>query len=315
MNNLVFEYAPEIIPGATIIYLNASSLKKRTCRRAYGLTVNGYKGDAGDTTQMDLGSAMHKYAEVYSRTAGEHDVAVVETLKRWPKVDRVTIMRAAARRADVLIPPAIMVNGAPLIEAKFEVPWLSVVVNGILYQIVLCGTMDHLGYAENGVRLIDYKSTSYALIKYAMDKYIHETQFKFYMWVLWHFGAGMLPLEYFNMVREGRFSMQTCIIQVAAKEPRWALDTKRYMSEHQYKMYEAALRAELPQMVMDYDATNRIWPDDNILAKLPPPTGALNNSCQYCGYKSFCHAKNEHDAITAFNTFELTEYNPIAEKE
>lgn len=310
-NQLIFEYAPEIIPGALILYLNASSLKKRTCRRAYGLTVNGYIGDRGDTTQMDLGSAMHKYAEVYSRTAGEHDVAVVETLKRWPKVDRATILRASSRRADVVIPTAIMVDGAPLIEAKFSVPWMSTIYNGVLIQIVLCGTMDHLGYADNGVRLIDYKSTSYAMVKYAIDKYVHETQFKFYMWVLYRFGAGMLPLEYYNMVREGRFSMQTCIIQVAAKEPRWALDTKRYMSEHQYQMYEHALRAELPQMVEDFANAN----DEDINANLPPPVGMLNNSCQYCGYKSFCHAKTEDEAYTAFQSFELTTYNPIAEKE
>lgn len=303
-----FEYSPLHIPGARKLFLNASSLKVRTCRRRYGLTVRGYKGDPGDMSKMDLGSAMHRYAEVYSRTAGAHDEAIVETLRRWPHVDRATIMRAAARRADVVIPPAISVDGSLLIEAKFEVPWLATVVNGETIQIVLCGTMDHVGYANDGVRLIDYKSTSYAMIKYAIDKYIHETQFKFYMWVLYRFGAGMLPLEYFNMVREGQFSMQTCIIQVAAKEPRWALDQKRYMSAHQYEEYEAALTAELPAMVEDLLAVESH-------DALPAANGMLNNSCQYCGFTKMCHAKDASIAFDAFKSYTQTEYNPIAERD
>ncbi len=162
--------------------------------------------------------------------------------------------------------------------------------------------MDHLGY-DNAVRLIDYKSTAYAVVKYALDKYKHETQFMFYMWVLRKFGHRLLPLHLHNDIVEGRFTSQVCIIQTSAKEPRWSLGPKMTMTQHQYDVYENALKELLEDLVQAFLGTF-----------LAEPDGMLRNACQYCGYKAYCHAKESVEASRALASYPVEPYNPLKER-
>ena len=297
-----FEYIEEELPNIPILYLNASSLKVTACRRNYGMMVNGYKGVDGDTTQRDIGSAMHKFAEHFTRT-GDHTEAVLMASKAWPQVSRQVIIAAAARRQDVVLPTPIIMEGEPLVEIKFSIPWFLVTVEGKpVCQIILCGTMDHLGY-DGAIRLIDYKSTAYAVVRYALDKYKHETQFMFYMAVLRKFGHRMLPLYLHNLIVEGKFSSQVCIIQTSAKEPRWSLGPKSYMTEAQYNLYFAMLEELLPTLVTSFLDSHNSSPD-----------GMLRNACQYCGYKTYCYAKDDHEAGLALASFPIEPYNPIKDR-
>lgn len=297
-----FEYIEEQLPGIPILYLNASSLKVTACKRHYAMMVNGYKGEEGDTEQRDIGSAMHKFAEEFTKT-GDHAESVVAATRAWPHVARTTIIAAAARRQDIVVPPPIRLEGEPLVEIKFSVPWFLVSIDGKpVCQIILCGTMDHLGY-DNAVRLIDYKSTAYAVVKYALDKYKHETQFMFYMWVLRKFGHRLLPLHLHNDIVEGRFTSQVCIIQTSAKEPRWSLGPRMSLTQHQYDVYETALEELLEDLVQAFiDATQA------------EPDGMLRNACQYCGYKAYCHAKSDAEASTALALYPIEPYNPLKER-
>jgi hypothetical protein len=297
-----FEYIEEQLPDVPILYLNASSLKVTACRRHYGMMVNGYQGVDGDTTQRDIGSAMHKFAELFTRT-GDHAESVLRASQAWPQVSRQVIIAAAARRQDVVLPPPIILEGEPLVEIKFSIPWFLVTeATQPVCQIILCGTMDHLGY-DGAVRLIDYKSTAYAIVKYALDKYKHETQFMFYMAVLRKFGHRMLPLHLHNLIVEGKFSSQVCIIQTSAKEPRWSLGPKSYMTEDQYNLYFQMLEDLLPTLVRSFRDSSFATPD-----------GMLRNACQYCGYKSYCYAKDSHEAGLALASFKIEPYNPIKER-
>jgi len=297
-----FEYIEEQLPNIPILYLNASSLKVTACKRHYAMMVNGYKGEEGDTEQRDIGSAMHKFAEEFTKT-GDHAASVLAAIKAWPNVARTTIIAAAARRQDIVVPPPIRLDGEPLVEIKFSVPWFLVSIDGkAACQIILCGTMDHLGY-DNAVRLIDYKSTAYAVVKYALDKYKHETQFMFYMWVLRKFGHRLLPLHLHNDIVEGRFTSQVCIIQTSAKEPRWSLGPKMTMTQHQYDVYENALKELLEDLVQAFLGTF-----------LAEPDGMLRNACQYCGYKAYCHAKSDAEASTALASYPIEPYNPLKER-
>lgn len=297
-----FEYIEEQLPNIPILYLNASSLKVTACKRHYAMMVNGYKGEEGDTEQRDIGSAMHKFAEEFTKT-GDHAASVLAAIKAWPNVARTTIIAAAARRQDIVVPPPIRLEGEPLVEIKFSVPWFLVSRDGKpVCQIILCGTMDHLGY-DNAVRLIDYKSTAYAVVKYALDKYKHETQFMFYMWVLRKFGHRLLPLHLHNDIVEGRFTSQVCIIQTSAKEPRWSLGPKMTMTQHQYDVYENALKELLEDLVQAFLGTF-----------LAEPDGMLRNACQYCGYKAYCHAKESIEASRALASYPVEPYNPLKER-
>jgi hypothetical protein len=297
-----FEYIEAEVPNVPILYLNASSLKVTACRRHYGMMVNGYQGVDGDTTQRDIGSAMHKFAELFTRT-GDHAESVLLASQAWPQVSRQVIIAAAARRQDVVLPAPIILEGEPLVEIKFSIPWFLVTEAGQpVCQIILCGTMDHLGY-DGAVRLIDYKSTAYAVVKYALDKYKHETQFMFYMAVLRKFGHRMLPLHFHNLIVDGKFSSQVCIIQTSAKEPRWSLGPKSYMTEEQYNLYFKMLEDLLPMLVHSF-----------IMAGASQPDGMLRNACQYCGYKSYCYAKDSHEAGLALASFKIEPFNPIKER-
>lgn len=307
---MTFDIIYAHIPGARTIYLNASSLKAAVCERKYAWIVNGYKNPDDDTTILDMGSAVHKFAEMFSRNGGDAPAALIEALKQFPHVPRAALIAACAGRSNIFLPPPLMISGELATEVTFEIPWLAFTFNGTTYQIVICGTIDHLSHRDGAVRIYDYKTTRYAMIDYAIKKYENETQFKFYMWALRKFKSRLvgLPLHVCNDIDRGLITSQVVIVQLSGKSPKWFVDQPRGMTDEQFQSYEDTLFDELERLIQSY-----------LNAELDPfvthPNGILCNGCQYCPYIAVCHAPNRAARNLAFGKLTRTPYNPLRKDE
>lgn len=282
------EEISSIDPAFPVLYLNASSLKVTDCPRHYSLMTNGWLGAPGDETIRNIGNAVHKFAEMYTRSGGDTAEAVMAAIAKYPTVDRLIIKRAAARRDLARIPAAAHGrNNELLVEHTFSFPWLVVYLPGCPpVQIVICGTMDHVGVTNNRIQLVDYKTTHYMEPQYALDKYRYEMQFRFYLWTMYKWGAHMLQLEHFNLARALRMTSQVCVVTVRSQEPKWKCGEEQDITAHQLDEFEANLRRLLPYLVKWH-----LQAPQETLA-----LGALNNSCQYCAFARYCHARNADEA-------------------
>jgi CRISPR/Cas system-associated exonuclease Cas4 (RecB family) len=301
------EYQEEHIPGATKIFLNASSLKASTCMRRYGMMVNGIQEERDTATDkiFAVGSAVHKVAEQFTRTGGDIVESVSLASKRYPDVDRALLIKAATARPRIALPPALVINGELAVEVTFEIPWYSFVYDGVTYQFVVCGTIDHLSCDGRAVRIYDFKTSRYRAIEYAIKKYNHDTQFKFYAWALWKWKHRMaIPMHVANLIDAGHIAAHVVPILVEANPPRWHIGPEQHMTPTQFEVYEAALKVHMMALVKAY-----------LESAEAAPTGMLNNSCQYCGYKSYCHAKDPLMAQAALTGFAYKQYNPLNRNE
>lgn len=294
--------------GIIPIYLNASSLKLSACDRRYAFAVaGGLRAGGTEDPILTMGSALHKFAETYTRTKGDVTDAITEARRAFPAITAAELIPIVARRAEVRIPEPLYLDGQPCVEVKFAAPWMIFTYDEITYCFVVCGTIDHLGLDNNALMIIDYKSTRYAVIEYAINKYKHETQFKFYLWALWKFGARFLPLEIHNMLVESRAYSQVCFIQLSGKSPRWIMDTsRRNMTPFMYAEYETELRGKLNQLANAFLIHTHGGAND--------AQGMISNGCQYCDYTTYCHAPTEAARVAANLTFTHKPYNPIEER-
>lgn len=312
--DLQFEYQERSIPGATRIYLNASSLKISGCLRRYGLMVNGYKPSLNWVSDesiniLETGKAIHYFAEQFTRLSGDVVEAIALASRKYPHVSRATIIAAGSMRPRINLPAPLILNGEPAVEVTFEIPWYSFVYEGQTYQYILCGTMDHVAFADGVFKIYDFKSARGKMIEYVLAKYEHDTQFAFYQWVIWKFKARMnIPIEIANQIEYGRICSHVVPIQLTLKEPRWTIGPARSMTTEQFREYEGTLKSMLPMLATAY-----------IEVAADPlsctPNGMLNNSCQYCDYKRLCHATSGFAEREALSELEITEYNPLRRKE
>jgi len=300
--NMKFEYQEQMLPGATPIYINSSLLKLASCRRRLALTLHGL-APAEEKTSIEIletGRAVHKFAEEFSRNGGDCAEAASATIKAFPHVPRATILACAGSRTQVNIPPPYLLNGRPCVEFTFKVPWYSFVVNEQLYQLVLCGTIDHLSFDGRNVRIYDYKTSRYRMVEYALDKYKHSSQFAFYQWIIYEFGPRIgLPLDVQNAVRLGRIASHVVPVLLTANPPRWVIGPIRYLTAEQFARFKEVLMSVVSGIIGAYFKGVEANAD-----------GMINDSCQYCKFKDFCYAPNEIEADQVLLSYPVKPYDP-----
>lgn len=293
------EYAPNPIPGARIIYMDASSLTKLHCSRAYKYTViDGLRADGPPDPILTLGSAVHRFAELVSR--GEEDlIAASRARNEFPTVDRSQFVAICSARRGTDIPDAARDRmDEPMIEHYFEFPWLAGVVGDTTFHIYVCGTIDLVAFTRNTIRIIDYKTSRKWKLDDIATQYAHSTQRNFYNWVLHKFGRHVLNHDMANAAESLAITTQICAIQVATKSPRWAMLSPEYMTNYQMTQFEDELR-EMAEHIVRLHAGDEAYRG-----------GMINGTCTWCRYAGMCYARSvdEHDIVRA--RFTVREYKP-----
>lgn len=298
----MLEYTPHFINGARRIMLDASSLNKLHCDRAYKYAcIDGLYEELQDPI-LRLGKAVHRYAEL--RTLGTDEMqAMSSVLKEFPGLDRGQFMGIAAAHMKVDVPKPLVLGDhppTPMVEWFFEFPWLAGVVNGVTYQIVVCGTFDHVAFDGRVVRIIDYKSSRKWKVEDIMRQYEFNTQRNFYTWVMRKFAFEFLPVNVANAADAGNVTTEICAIQVGSKTPRWVMLPPQHLTQYQFDQFEAEL-CEIAERILLLHAGDEAY-----------RTGMVNNTCTYCRFTGLCYARGteEHDIVKS--RFIVRKYDPAS---
>ena len=165
--------------GRHTVYINASAYKNTACPRRAFLTLIAGLRESTDY-KKEFGTAFHKFAQAYHSglpaTSGysiamEH-YAEYQSLADWRDLQYLlkTCQAYYNWHESQRIYTPIRVDGLPVLEKKFAVPFLSTPVA----DYVLCGTVDMLAqHPAFGLVLVDHKTTSIR----TRDSYLAEYTF------------------------------------------------------------------------------------------------------------------------------------------
>jgi hypothetical protein len=297
-----YEPYPTISPADRIIYVNATSLKKMSCPRAFQFhNTRGYKLAKEDEI-LTVGRAMHKYAEEYTRRAGKHVEALAVTSEAFPGLDTKNLMNWAAGRSRINIPPALTLDNTKLaVEFFFSVAWRRYFVDGNPIVLVLCGTIDHLAMDERDTLwIIDYKSSRRWKLDEISADYARDMQFRFYMWNCVRHGASFLPLRAFNAATAGHIAAQVVGIQVgSSKTLYWHKCPPIMMNDDDLAEFDGLMDATALE-ILSISTT----PD------IAPAVGKIVGACKYCDFGPLCYARSELESDNAARLFVQKNYDP-----
>lgn len=297
---MIFEYTDMVPHNAIRIMVDASLLKKSFCESAFLYTLDGLRATKRDPILV-TGTAVHLFAAL-SHTESPI-VALAKGTELYATVEKDTskFVAIAASMPPKLLPPPVRFADRIGIEFYFEVPWLTFVHDDLVYCIIICGTMDHLSFHNDVVKIFDYKTTRKYKLEDARAGYKNDVQFMFYPWVIWKFGHHFLPLEMHNAARDFRLTTQVVLVQLTIKPPKWFVDSPIGVSQDKFEHFEEEIRATLKDMMT------------RLLNPAPPRmNGWVSNNCPRCDFNDLCHAlPGTEDAVRA-RMYHKKEYKPSA---
>lgn len=272
-----FTYTETAPPDAIKIYVDASLLKKSYCETAFCHTLNGLRVNKKDDSLV-IGTAVHQFL---AERHGDELAAQGRAMKLYETVrkDKSKFIEITASFPRHLVPPHATIKDKIGKEYYFEIPWLTFVYSGVLYVIVICGTVDHIAFERDILKLFDYKTSKFWERAKVVAAYKNDVQFMFYPWVMWKFGHMFLTHEQANAARDLNMTMQlvTCYA-IESKKPEWFVDSPRRFSTQQFEDFEHEVRTELS------DKMDRLFADD--LRR----DGWIRNMCPRCDFNDLCHA-------------------------
>lgn len=296
-----FEFVTEFPPGAIEVPLDASSLKMAYCQQAYTFSIiRGYR-ESAPAEALCFGKAVHRFAELSSRGA-----SLVECFTgaqaEWKVYSSDTKLLTAVCGAmpRTLPKPAALPSG-PGVEFYFRAPWIAFRAGGVLYCIVVCGTIDLLNWNNNLLRIIDYKTSSKWKDEDIFAGYENDTQITFYLWAMYKFGHLFLPPEMANAARECRMSAEICAVKKSDKYPKWVFAPAQYINPERAELFEEELMLHLQTDIMT------AWESPTTAAR----NGWVSGRCGQCRYNSLCHTQDEDMFVRILDTrFFVHKYEP-----
>lgn len=279
------------------IYINASSLKHRHCRRAYWATVGlGYT--TNDMVEyLRFGKAVHKFAELRARMSNQEAMALAVPTYDGP--DGATLVRAClAMPPEYDIGPVLHINGEKAIERKFTVQIDVRKINGEDTAIVLCGTFDRLNFSGNGIlTIVDYKTTRSWNRDDIINRYTHDVQMMFYLWVAWKHSYSLFPdINVANAANQNKLAMQIGAVMLRAKPmPRWSFLPPITRTVEQFEQFDALMRDTVEDIIHEHAAQT-----DFMSAAAD---GMTNNTCSDCDFRSVCFANDDERRSYLLDTF------------
>lgn len=293
---------PQLSAVDHVIFLNATSMKKLACDRAFQFhNPRGYKLAAEDPI-LTLGKAIHKYAEEFTRSGGKHAEALAKACDAYPTIEARDMINYCAGRSRINLPPPItLADNSLAVEFFFRVPWRRYVVGARSYVIILCGTLDMLAQDSSGVLwVVDYKSSRKWKVEDINADYEREMQFRFYMWNIVRHGASFLPLSAFNAATAGRIATQVVGVQVgSSKSLYWHKCPPIMMNDGELAEFDELMDGVAEKILAL-----------TMLTDVATPNGKTNNACRYCDFGALCYSRTSVEVAAAERLFVQKTYNP-----
>lgn len=288
------------------LQLDNSALSTLVCDRRFELTVLDGLHTLSDR-EAAFGDAYHKCLEHLDK--GVEPVTVVnKVFADAPSVDKTRLLKTLVQfKLSHKFPPALVINGAPMIEYKFSFPYTTrTLANGENLFINLAGTMDrsYIDPDNDQLVILDYKTSVVAtdyLIAKTKSEYEMAFQLPFYTYAAYH---GIFPAEY-----------------------KAYIDARRYRTELHIAFYNAALpfhkivrpafneyyfNVIIPQVI-----ENRINHIVNIITSKPASVAAaytgfnIYGACRTCQFRPACQVAGTSREQELLSRYNRREYNPM----
>ena len=278
----------------TDIYIDASSMKKMYCRRAYQLAcMQGYipREMSGP---LAVGKALHIFSHLKS-TGYSADVSMktamqffYENVVQLDASEATKLVEAMANFMEVSFGKPLTPEEPELsveLFFKFKVDWAS----NEKRNVYLVGTIDRLAHDEQNDLLVayDWKTSRGGFNKEAKEKvvegYSRSIQFIFYYWIIKTFYDQILPdPKWFKYVQENKFAVCPVPVFIKNNPVRWYRgDYLRF--DNIIPEFETELKGII-QTVCDMHEEG-LGTD---LAPLTDPSGMISDSCPRCDFRYVC---------------------------
>lgn len=283
-------------PNHRIVYLNATALKALACEDRFALTcVQGWR-ERAENPIFAVGKAVHKYAEEKGKGTDELDALTLAS--RTPGVPaKLSVVNACANMTGAGLTPVASINGIPLVEYRFCIPFSEHLIDGITYELYLVGRFDRIGVTRLGVEITDYKSTRKWDFGDVVKAYADDVQFLFYYTVARRFAYDVFAGDpsMAEMAWQGKLFTRLCAIMLSAKPcAKWQLGPLWSPSEDLYNEFLEGLRARIVPHVIS------LYAKKVILRK----EGLYKNLCPGCHLSDLCLRENPL-------AYERQDYNPL----
>jgi len=309
-----FTFVNAIPPGATIIPVDASSLKKSRCQQEYAFSIVRGLRLAEINEYQAFGKAVHRYAELMTLNPNDMPRARKGAYEEWNKFssDNSKVIPATVAMPETIMPPPLRWGTHVGVETFFEVPWLAFSHAGTTYCIVLMGTMDNLSFNGSIAIVTDIKTSRKWKKEEIFDQYANDSQLYFYMWVLHKFGSALtvidrdtglrykLPPEICAAARDHRIIAQICVCQLKTS-PVWVMAAQQGLSPRVAALFEEELLHHIytdivPAWLAPQDASRNGW---------------IAGVCSQCNFNRICHIEDEALFKTVRDSQYTTKpYNP-----
>lgn len=259
------------------IYVDPSCLAKTKCPRQWHYVVRRgllVKSTAGP---FAFGHAVHKYADlVVNGRPSMEALAHVQTAYPIAINESEQLMRLCTSWPQ---PKSIirLHDGRLAHELYVEHQVFECIVDNKLYRVFACGTLDCLRMSDKGdLILVDYKTTRWATKERALREYEDGVQFRFYAWWLHKYGHEVLPMNYSNLIRDGKFYVMLLIGMLNARPPGWEWSRAFRYTPAQIDEFDGLMEEVMKGLVRWY------------IAEDPPKVGWINQACATCDFTQFC---------------------------
>lgn len=208
------------------LLIDNSALGTLSCERKFQLTViQGHKPEASES--INLGSAGHTFMEEQDKGHNVDESMEIAVTKHG-KFDQKKVLMAARMYRSVARPsPAVLINGIPAIEFKFNLPYGNFINpdTNELIEIRLLGTIDRIEYDSERDQVVikDYKwsgAFNQSHRENIMDAADTSFQLPFYYHALLLMGRlGMLPADLVEYLESGKYRAELHYIFYSCEPP------------------------------------------------------------------------------------------------
>lgn len=319
-----------------VFYINSSALSvKSTCSLRLRYTIcDGYNQDIGRYPDVFFGTCFHLYVQTLAQTKGNHTEALSKALTLWTKKQNILIPRDRKDYINAMFLAQTIQqyyatysksgnpewwdniehfhyyrnpDGVPFVEQKIILPYFR----SPLFDLIVVGTIDALGWIGQALCLLDFKTTSnYDPEKY-FSKYEVSNQMLLYTWML-RYLANNYPDSYFGEIFRKHPGFGCAIFGIFHKkgEVNFKRSNIIFFPERQMQAFENALTIKLQQIL-------QICNNYVNNPKLKHYEGLVNGTCKMygaaeCPYVCGCTAmKAEDEEVIIEAKYGKTPYNPL----
>lgn len=308
-----------------IIRINASALRESSCMLRFYLTVIGGYSEKLNSTDIEYGTAVHKFIQSMALTKGDLTLSINVALKHFKNTPNYVRGKKLYLNEFHLTQTCIEYNdkiwgkkdnsfelltnseGIPLVEQKFSIPYYC----DDEVEVLIEGTIDAKGKIQQGCYCIqDVKTTGAWDRKDYFEQYEFSTQLMLYRWAVeWFAKNGEAGNLYARMMEKGTIGCRIFGVFLNASKPTEFEASKVFFySDEQMRDFEKDLRAAI--FILVAYVKNKTFPTRQGLVN-----GACKSEWGLCKFAPACKMPSQ-DAFNGILSahYKQQPYEPLREK-